>query len=41
LPSSLSARVRRGTGMCECSAAHTESKPRSSIATANSAGVIE
>ena len=33
--------VRRGTGICECSAAHTESKPRSSSATPSSAGVIE
>src|SRR5258708_7221848 len=32
---------RRVTGMCECSATHSDSKPRSSSATANSAGDIE
>src|SRR5713226_1624769 len=32
---------RRVTGMCECSATHSESKPRSSSATASSAGAIE
>ena len=33
--------VRRGTGICECSAAHSESNPRSSSAVASSAGEIE
>src|SRR5216684_1372035 len=32
---------RRVTGMCECSATHSESKPRSSSAAANSPGAIE
>ena len=32
---------RRVTGMCECSATHSESKPRCSRAMARSAGVIE
>src|SRR5712691_3142193 len=32
---------RRVTGMCECSATHSESKPRASSAAANSPGAIE
>src|SRR6516165_2629397 len=32
---------RRFAGMCECSATHSESKPRSSSATAKSVGAIE
>ncbi len=32
---------RRVTGICECSATHSESKPRSSSATASSVGAIE
>src|SRR5713226_8798148 len=32
---------RRLTGMCECSATHSESKPRSSSACARSADAIE
>jgi hypothetical protein len=32
---------RRLTGMCECSATHSESKPRSSKAGASSVGEIE
>jgi hypothetical protein len=32
---------RRVTGMCECSATHSDSKPRCSSATARSVGAIE
>src|SRR6266852_5497909 len=38
LPGSVKRRV---TGMCACSATHSESKPRASSAAANSPGAIE